>query len=114
MDSILLKNIAVRTHIGVPDGERKTAQEVLITIELFHPLQPTATSDALTEGIDYAEITAAIISLADTERKTIERFAEDVASGILQIFKPQGGVRVTVTKKPLLPLESASVTILRP
>ncbi len=114
MDSILLSNIAVRTRIGVPDNERKTPQDILITIELFHPLVSTATSDTLGEGIDYAEITADIVSLAGTERKTIERFAEDIASAILQKFKPQGGMRVTVTKKPMLPLESASVTIQRP
>ncbi len=114
MDSILLKNISVRTHIGVPDDERRAAQEVLVTIELFHSLQSTAKSDALEKGIDYAEITEEVVSLARTERKTIERFAEDAASVILQKFKPQGGVRITVTKKPLLPLESASVTIQRP
>lgn len=114
MDSILLKNIRVRTHIGVPDDERTSSQDVLVTIELLHPLQRIGTSDDIQNGIDYAKVTEEVMTLAKTERKTIERFAEDVAKVILEKFKPEGGVKVTVTKKPMLPLESASVTIVRP
>lgn len=114
MDYILLKNIRVRTCIGVPDDERKNAQDILVTVELLHPLQKTGASDDIENGIDYATVTEEVMTLAKTERKTIERFAEDIASAILQKFKPQGGVCITVAKKPLLPLESASVTIQRP
>lgn len=113
MDSILLRNISVWTRIGVPKEERENTQQIFVTIELFQPLHKIAQSDSVTDGIDYAHVAEEVIILAKTERKTIERFAEDIAGSILKKFKPAGGVRVTVTKKPDLPLESASVTIQR-
>jgi len=114
MDSIVLHNIELLTHIGVPEAERKEEQRLRITIELFHPTSDVAASDDITHGIDYQAITESIVALGKTERRTIERLAEDIASTVLQQAKPQGGVRVTVMKQPDLPLESASVTIQRP
>ncbi len=114
MDSIFLSKIEVWTHIGVPDEERTKAQRLLVTIKLFHPVQAVAKRDDLTDGINYADVIEAIQVLAKIERKTIERFAEDIASSILQKFSPEGGVKITVEKNPLLPLSSASVTITRP
>lgn len=114
MDSTLLQNIRVWTPIGVPDPEREAAQEVLVTIELLHPLQAVALSDNVADGIDYAEVIRNIESLAHIKRKTMERFAKDIADSMLKKFRPAGGVTVTVTKKPMLPLASVSVTITRP
>ena len=113
MDSIFLKDIEVWTHIGVPDVERAKAQLLLVSAELFLSLTPVSSGDDMTKGIDYAEVTSAIVKLGSTQRKTVERFAEDAAAFILSEFKPKS-VRVTVRKKPNLPLESASVTMIRP
>ncbi len=114
MDSILLQNINVWTRIGIPDEERRQKQQIFVTVELLGSLRSIAKSDNVSDGIDYAKVTEEVQEIAKIERKTIERFAEDIASMILQKFKPEGGVRVTVVKKPDLPLESASVTIVRP
>ena len=114
MDSILLQQIEVSTHIGVPDAERKNAQKIFVTIEIFCPLENIAKNNDVMSGIDYAKVTENVLSIAKTERKTIERFTQDIAESIPKKFKPEGGVRITVTKKPDLPLESASVTITRP
>jgi 7,8-dihydroneopterin aldolase/epimerase/oxygenase len=114
MDSILLDRIRVRTRIGVPDAERASEQLVLVTVELLHPLKVIGTSDDIRDGIDYQTVTERVVSLGKTGRKTVEHLAEDVATMILTDFRPQGGVKVTVCKTPDLPLESASVTIVRP
>lgn len=114
MDSILLKGIRVSTHIGVPEAERKNPQDLLIDIELFHPTKEVAKTESLESGLNYEDITNEVVRMAKTERKTIERFAEEIATAIIAGWKPQGGVKVTVWKKPALPLESASVTITRP
>ncbi len=114
MDSTLLHNISVWTRIGVPKIERETQQELKVTIELLHPTKKVALQDDVKQGIDYAEVVECVKELAKTERKTIERFAEDIAKIILKKFKPEGGVQVTMTKKPTLPLENVSVTIHRP
>ena len=114
MDSTLLRNISVWTRIGVPDAERQVEQQLTISIELFHPTENIAKNDDVSRGIDYASVVKCVRELAKTERKTIERFAEDIADMVLSKFKPEGGAKVTVVKKPVLPIESVSVTIQRP
>lgn len=114
MDSILLQDIEVRTRIGIEADERKAEQTLLVSVELLQSIKPVAKSDDLSKGIDYARATMEIVKLGVTERKTVERFAEDAATMLLKQFKPAGGVKVTVRKTPPLPLQSASVTIVRP
>lgn len=113
MDYIFLKDIDVWTRIGVPEAERAKAQRVLVSIELCGSLQKIGTTDDVSHGTDYAAVTDAVVQLATMERKTIERFAEDIAAVILKNFKSES-VKVTVCKKPDLPLEAACVTIIRP
>lgn len=113
MDVISLKDIEVWTRIGVPDAERARAQRLLVSVVLSCALQEVGMSDNIAKGIDYAAVTMAIVALGATERKTVERFAEDAASLILTTFKLES-VTVTVTKRPDLPLQSASVTVIRP
>ena len=114
MDCIRLTDIELWTHIGVPEAERATAQRLLVSIELQHNLKDVGTSDDISEGIDYADVTEKIVALGKKERKTIECLAEDIATMLLQDFHPDEGVTVTVTKNPDLPLSSASVSITRP
>lgn len=114
MDFIRLTDIELWTHIGVPEAERATAQRVLVSIELQHSLKNVGTTDDVTLGIDYADVTAKIVELGKKERKTIECLAEDIATMLIQDVRPDNGVTVTVTKNPVLPLSSASVSITRP
>ncbi len=114
MDSIFLKDIEVWTHIGVPDAERKKAQKLRISIEFYTSLQPVSSSDDVSHGIDYKAVTEAVVALGLTERNTLERFAEDVATMVVSAFKPEGGVKVSVAKIPDLPLSEATITITRP
>lgn len=113
MDCISLQNIDVSTHIGVPESERQKAQHLLVSVKLFGSLTAIGSTDDVSKGIDYAEVTQAIVRLAKAERRTLECFAEDTAAMLLQTFGPES-VTVTVQKKPDLPLESVSVTITRP
>lgn len=114
MDSLFLKDIRVWTRIGVPDAERKHEQELTVCLELFHPTRDTAVSDDVSIGINYKDVVDEVLSLARTERKTVERFAEEIAMVILKKFAPEGGVKVSVWKKPDLPITAACVTIVRP
>lgn len=114
MDTTHLSNIELWTKIGVPDAERVKAQRIRVDIVMLHPTKAVGDSDDVKKGIDYDDVTRAIVALAATERKTIERLAEDIAAVVLEKWKPKGGVQVTVWKKPDLPLESVSVTIQRP
>ncbi len=115
MDYIALKGIKLSTRIGVPETERAVPQVLKVDIELFSPVGKIAESDSVSQGIDYAAVTAAVESLATTERKTIERLAEDIATLLLEKFRPEGGVKISVWKKPAdLNIDSACITITRP
>jgi dihydroneopterin aldolase len=114
MDSTLLHGIELWTRLGVPEEERTKPQRVLVNIELHASLQAIARTDDVSEGIDYQKVVEVVLKLAKTERKTIERLAEDIAEALLKKFTPTGGITVTVTKKPDLPLEHVSITIQRP
>lgn len=114
MDCIRLEDIIVQTKIGIDEAERSSVQTILVTVELLQPIHAVSVSDDIEKGIDYADVTHHIIQLGTIERKTIERFAEDIATMLIETYKPEGGVQVTVRKTPPLPLSSASVTIKRP
>lgn len=113
MDSITLKDIEVWTRIGVPDAERQQSQRLLVTVEMLGSLKAVASTDDVSRGIDYDGVTQSVVALGSTERKTVERFAEDTATMILERFKPQH-VKVCVQKTPDLPLSAACITITRP
>ena len=113
-DRISLRGIEVSTRIGVPESERAKPQRLLVDVELMHSLKPVAESDDVSKGIDYAEVVAVIQELAKTERKTVERFAEEIADALLKNFHPKGGVKISVHKYPALPIVEAIITIVRP
>jgi dihydroneopterin aldolase len=113
MDSIIISDLEVYTHIGVPEDERKSSQKILVTVQMDTNTKDTAASDNIEHAIDYALVAEQIQKLALTERKTIERFAEDIAHMVLTQFKPSS-VTVT-TKKYVLPdANHVAVTITRP
>jgi len=113
MDSIRLEKYRLQTKIGCSAEERANPQEILVTIEFLHPTDKVAESDRLDEAVDYMEIVEVMKEIAKTERWTIERLAEDIASATLQRWKLEDGVRVTVIKHPPIAADSVSLTIER-
>ena len=102
MDQIIIRDLEVHFHIGVPDEERAKVQRLLISLELDHPFGSAQETDDLTETIDYGAITSELTQFGKgKEWKLIERLANDIAQWILKDFRPQ---RVTVeVKKFIIP-----------
>lgn len=113
MDTILIQDLEVRTHIGVPDKERETEQTLNVSVWIHTDCSAAAQSDDVTDTIDYAVVAKEIESLATTERKTVERLAEDIAQMILRDFKPES-VSVSIDKFILPNAKRVSITINRP
>ncbi len=113
MDSIYVQGIECWTHLGVPPEERKHEQCVLVSVELFLDTKAAAKADDVEKSIDYSKVAAYVLELAQTERNTVERFADDIATGILKKFGPTS-VKVSVTKRPLPSMQSVTLTISRP
>lgn len=113
MDVLTITDLELWIHIGVLEDERRTEQRILVTIELQGDLSPVGTTDDVRKGIDYEKLTNSVRALARTERKTIERLAEDIAAMVLQSYKPDS-VKVSVWKEPLLVVRGVKVTVARP
>lgn len=113
-DSIYIADLEFRTHIGVPDKERQQEQTLFVSVELFTNTRQAAETDSIEHTIDYAAVVQAIQALAATERQTVERLAEDIASAVLAQFAPSGGVKVRIRKDILPQTKGVFITITRP
>lgn len=112
-DLLTLRDIDVRTRIGITDDERKVEQRLFVTIECAVDARGVARGDDLDAGIDYAKICDAVRAAAATQRRTIERFAEDLAAMLIADFSLPS-VTVTVVKFPAIGLRQAEIRITRP
>ncbi len=111
-DLLTITDLELWAHIGVPKEERETEQRLLVTIEMSLDAKAAAKSDDVKKSINYVDVTGDLKKLAMTERKTIERFAEDAAQMILKKHRPTS-VTVTVKKFAVPGTESVSVRITR-
>ncbi|PIQ75810.1 dihydroneopterin aldolase [Candidatus Peregrinibacteria bacterium CG10_big_fil_rev_8_21_14_0_10_49_24] len=112
-DIICIQGLEVQTRIGVPDEERKATQRVLVTVQMHTDTKQAGESDAIADSIDYDLVAAMIAEEATKERKTLERFAEDIASRILAEFAPTS-VSVSIQKFIVPNTQAVSVSIVRP
>jgi len=112
-DVLEISDLEFTTRIGVPDGERRKEQKLLITIKLFLDTRAAGANDDLNETIDYEAVANAVLELQSGERKIIETLANDIAKLILKQYKP-ASVEVTINKFVLPNTKDVSLTITRP
>jgi FolB domain-containing protein len=97
-DTIFIKDLLVRTVLGVTDEERRDKQDVLISVTLETDTSAPAKSDDLADAINYRTIAKRILALADRSQfRLVERFAEEIAALCLREAGVQRA-RVTVEK----------------
>ncbi len=113
VDLLTITDLELWTRIGIPDLERETEQRLLITVEMNLDTRAAAKTDDVKKSINYFDVCEDLKTLAKTERKTIERFAEDAAQMILARHKPLS-VRIHIKKFAIPGSSSISVTIERP
>ena len=97
----------------MPDLERRVPQRILANIHLEGAWGAAGATDALSDTVDYESVYKKVKMLAKGERKTLEKFGEDIAAEILKEKKVQ---RVTVElRKFVLPgTREVSVSLTRP
>lgn len=103
----------VSCRLGVFEWERRRPQRVWIDLELPIDAKRAASRDALEEALDYAGLVTEVRRrIRGRAYRLMETLAEDVAAFILRSLRLRW-VRVRVTKRALVGIESASVEILR-
>ncbi len=79
-DRIEIRDLLLRTIIGVNDWERKERQDVLINITLFADLRAAGASDRIEDTVNYRTVAKKVIQHVEaSQRYTVEALAEDIA-----------------------------------
>lgn len=111
MDTITIQDLEVSYRVGVFDAERKNAQRLQLTIQMFCDLSAAGASDNLEDTIDYHAVVERFREFGeDREWKLIEHLASDIADTVLKEFAPQS-VFVEVKKFILPKVRHVSVRV---
>ncbi len=109
---ITLKDIYVKTLIGVWPKERKKPQELGLDVKIHYNASAAAQSDAIDDAVDYYQLTKDIIAYVEsTQYQLLERLLHEVIAFIMKdtrimachidIHKPMAmkklGVRTTIS-----------------
>jgi FolB domain-containing protein len=98
MDTIVIRELEVRYHIGVPDEERARPQRLVLTVELDTDFTRAAAGDDLTATLNYYEVSRRLLDFGNGRSwKLIERLAVELAEFLLSEYRP-AAVRVEVRK----------------
>ncbi|MEO7677619.1 MAG: dihydroneopterin aldolase [Verrucomicrobiota bacterium] len=102
MNKIIINELEVFYHVGVPDEERAQPQRLLITVEMEHHFSAGVQSDDLKGTIDYFAVAQSLLKLGEGRSwKLIEKLASDIADVVLRDFH---AVAVSVeVKKFIIP-----------
>ncbi len=87
---IRIKNLRLRTVIGIFDWERKTRQEVIVNVMLEFDGSKAALSDRIEDSVDYKALTKQII--AEVEESSFQ-LIEALANHVLGLVMADVGVR---------------------
>jgi dihydroneopterin aldolase/D-erythro-7,8-dihydroneopterin triphosphate epimerase len=113
-DQIEIKDLLLRTIIGINEEERRKRQDVLINITLFADTRPAGQSDDIRDAVNYRTITKQVIHLVeDSQFYLVEKMAAEIARICLK--DPQvEKVKVSVEKPGALRFaRSVGVTVER-
>lgn len=113
-DKIYIRDLLVRTVIGINPEERNIRQDVLLNLTLFTDQKSAGQEDDLELTVDYKAVKTAVISLVESSSfGLIEALAAEIASKVLEV-KGVLACRVTVDKPGALRFtRSVAVEIFR-
>jgi dihydroneopterin aldolase len=113
MDTIIIADLEVHYHVGVPDKERAQPQRLLLTVEMAHDFTAAAASDAVARTVDYFAVTQFLLNFGTgRDWKLIEKLAADIAAETLVRFQP-ASVTVEVKKFIIPQTHHVSVRLTR-
>jgi D-erythro-7,8-dihydroneopterin triphosphate epimerase len=84
-DRILIKDLLLRTIIGINEEERRARQDVLINIVLHADTGPAGASDDIADAINYRTITKRVIKMVEGSKfHLVEKMAAEIAAICLE------------------------------
>ena len=80
-DRILIKDLLLRTIVGINEEERRNRQDVLINITLHADTRPAGRSDDIDDAVNYRTITKRVIELVEgSQFYLVEKMAAEIAT----------------------------------
>lgn len=99
MDKVFLRDLRIKTTIGIFDWERRLRQTVSIDLEMACDIRQAAETDRIEDALDYKKVAKRIIAFVEaSEFRLVETLAEKVAAIVTSEF-PVPWVRVVVNKQ---------------
>lgn len=89
-DTIYIKDLRVKTTIGIFEWERKVKQEVSIDLEFPFDCKKAAASDSIDDTIDYKTITKGVIKFVEESSYQLQ---ETLAENIASLLKDKYGIK---------------------
>lgn len=84
-DQIQIKDLLLRTIIGINEEERRARQDVLINMVLYADTRAAGASDDIEDGVNYRTITKRVIKLVEESRfYLVEKLAAEIAATCLE------------------------------
>jgi len=84
-DQIQIKDLHLRTIIGINQEERRDRQDVLINIVLYADTQAAGASDDIDDAVNYRTITKRVIKLVEESQfYLVEKMAAEIAAICLE------------------------------
>jgi dihydroneopterin aldolase len=81
---IQIKNLKVKTVIGVYEWEEKIQRELIFNIEIKLKSEKSLSSDKLEDSVDYDEIIAIVKKISKKRFALIEKMGGEIIKEILQ------------------------------
>jgi FolB domain-containing protein len=80
-DQIQIKDLLLRTIIGINEEERRNRQDVLINVTLYADTRAAGRSDDIDDAVNYRTITKQIIALVEQSSFfLVEKMAAEIAA----------------------------------
>jgi dihydroneopterin aldolase len=99
---IFIEEMKVETIIGVSDWERALPQTLIIDLEMALPQMTSATSDLISDTIDYASVSERIKSITSNHRfKLLEPLAHLIIETLEKEFKAPW-IKLKISKPHIL------------
>ncbi|WP_100658433.1 dihydroneopterin triphosphate 2'-epimerase [Alteromonas flava] len=77
--TIRIKNLRLRTYIGINEDEIKNKQDVVVNVKIHYDAEQATNSDQMDDALNYKTITKAIIKLVEDNRfYLLEKLTADV------------------------------------
>ena len=85
MARIRIKDLRLRTYIGINDDEIRNKQDVVINIEVLYPVRNAVRANDIEDALNYRTLTKAVIAHVENNRfSLLERMTQELLDLVMR------------------------------